>query len=177
MLTKMVNINKTSMRGVPMDLLYRIQCLFGTLLNPTEEQLACAMRELQVTANEVMPYILEPGELPYGRNNVYQSTDIEVVILNLPANSCSAIHDHGVSYGCEIVVEGELVNRIYSLDDRCLPRLLNIERYQPNDICIIRKNQIHSIANEKEKRLVTLNVYSPPLQGCSVYPAYHTSMS
>jgi cysteine dioxygenase len=156
-------------RGGSMNLLHRIEMLLGTKRTPTVKEIACALQELNVTREEVLPFVVEPTELPYGRNTIFTSEQLEVVVIHLPANTRSPIHDHGNSLGCEIVVEGELINRVYSAAERSQPQLVRVERYQPDQLCLIPHGQIHSIVNRQQERLITLNVYSPPIQGCRVY--------
>lgn len=152
-----------------MTLIHRIKRLFDSFPDPTEEQLACGLRKLRITRKEVLPFILEPAEFPYGRNTIFQSDNVEVVVIHLPANTSSSAHDHGYSYGCEIVLEGQLVNRVYSFDEQRELQIVKEERFPPGSICRIHKGDVHSINNEREERLITLNVYAPPIRDATSY--------
>ncbi|MGD8192721.1 cysteine dioxygenase [Brevibacillus ginsengisoli] len=146
-----------------MTLLTRIREHFAYLKNPSVEELQNRLQALQISKEEIEPYIMEPDQLPYGRNVIYQTPELEVVIINLPGLISSLPHDHGDSLACEVIVEGELTNHIYELKQEGTVRLLCTDVYTEQRICSIERQQIHAIQNSNENRTIILNVYAPPV--------------
>ena len=146
-----------------MGLLSKINDQFGSLTNPSGEELQNRLLTLQISKEEIQPYITEPDELPYGKNIIYQTPDLEVVIVNLPGRIRSLPHDHGDSVACEFVVEGELTNCIYELTQEGTVKLLRADVYPEQRVCSIGQQQIHAILNANEERTIILNVFSPPI--------------
>ncbi|WP_134685929.1 methyltransferase domain-containing protein [Brevibacillus migulae] len=153
-----------------MNFIDRLHKLFAPLVNPQEEQLKLALEALQANPSEVAPHLVEPdGCIPYGRNVLLRTDDVEVVLIHLPAGAKSLPHNHGDSFGCEIVVEGELTNLLYQTGDDGRLHDAGKEVYPSNSLVYVPKDQIHAIENATKKRVVTLNVYTPPLAACQQY--------
>lgn len=147
-----------------MTLLDKLHDHFGSLKNPSDDELQNRLEALSITKEEIEPYITEPDEFPYGKNVIYQNSELEIVVIHLPAWVSSLPHDHGDSFACEVVVEGELTNCIYEQKQEGSVQLLHSDIYTEQRMCSIARQQIHAILNANEKRTIILNVYSPPIR-------------
>ncbi|WP_134704554.1 cysteine dioxygenase family protein [Ammoniphilus sp. YIM 78166] len=141
---------------------------FGRLTNPTLEELEEALGKLTTLSSSVAPYVKEPDDYAYGRNVIYRNDWLEVIIIHLPANKETAIHDHGDSIGFARVIEGKLINSVYRSNQGVIKQVSSH---------LIRKRQsfsstkglIHKMTNPHTERMISLHVYSPPLQNVTVY--------
>jgi cysteine dioxygenase len=113
--------------------------------------------------------VTEPKEYPYGRNIIYKSNDIEIIVINLPANSHTFIHDHGKSECCGRVIQGEIVNVEYEADDLEQVRISNEHRVHAGEIFCTPLGVIHQMQNRQDERVISLHAYSPPIMGLKVY--------
>src|SRR4051794_26854248 len=104
-----------------MTLIRAIEQTFCKLHNPSLDQLKAALQSIERNLVTVPDYKTEPVQLPYGRNVVYASPDLEVVILHIPSSQATAIHNHGLSVGAACLVSGSLVNSIFKLDEEGYP--------------------------------------------------------
>ncbi|MCP1358530.1 cysteine dioxygenase [Aneurinibacillus migulanus] len=152
-----------------MDFLEDIKKVLGQMNKPSAIQLHRAMEGLRFTVQDILPYITEPTSLSYGRNVIYHSKDIEVIVLHFPNHSITDIHDHGDSIGCGIVVEGELTEFSYVINKEGTPELVSKSSAREKEFFHISERHIHAMANEKDERLITLHVYSPPLNGIKYF--------
>lgn len=146
-----------------------IQIAFEKLVRPTRTQLKEALSSLRLSKAQLAQYIPEPTELPYGRKVLFRTDDVEIVIINLPPQAQSLPHDHGKSFGCEYIAEGELTNVSFQLDSRDQLVVDSVQRIGEVDYCFLEQGLIHAIVNEGENRVVMVNAYSPPLCGCTLY--------
>ncbi|NGQ97413.1 mannose-6-phosphate isomerase [Brevibacillus sp. SYP-B805] len=146
-----------------MDVRRKIEAAFQDMVQPAKEALWNALQSLPFTITEIAPYVTEPETLPYGRNTVFRNEHVEVVVIHLPPFTQSPIHDHGGSAACERVVEGKLTHATYTLSSGSRPVLKKIELVHPGQHCSVDPQELHSIANHTDKRVVTINVYAPPL--------------
>lgn len=162
-------------RGDHVDIIRRLHGILAPLVNPAEEHLKHALKALQIHPCELDPYVSEPVELPYGRNVLLRTADVEVVLIHLPSGAQSLPHDHGDSYGYEIVVEGELTNLLFASKADGSLYLAKKEVYPANSLLYMPRHQIHAINNAAQQRVVTLNVYTPPLSSCRKYTRYAPS--
>ncbi|WP_051348602.1 cysteine dioxygenase [Peribacillus kribbensis] len=121
-----------------------------------------SIKSLEVTCEDIESYIKEPEHLPYGRNCIYKNEFIEAVIIHIPADRETFVHDHGDSIGCGMVVEGELTNVLYG-DSEGLLQQVSQDIIKSGDFFHSWPGDIHSMKNELPGRTLTLNLYSPPL--------------
>jgi cysteine dioxygenase len=117
-------------------------------------------------------YRTEPNQLPYGRNVLLRNDDFEVIVINLPGNRATAIHDHGESIGCAFIVQGELLNVTYTLDSNGYPAPEKESRFTAGQILESESGLIHEMRNPRKDAMISLHVYSPPLQNIQSYAPY-----
>ncbi|RJS62392.1 cysteine dioxygenase family protein [Bacillus sp. PK3_68] len=152
-----------------MDLLERIKTQFNHKHNLSLSELQEEMESLALSLEDVSPYITEPNGLPYGRNVIFQSDVIEVLVLCFPAQSKTAIHDHGQSIGCGKVISGELTETSYKLKEEEAPEKFKEAKVAERNSFLIPEQHIHTMANNTEEKLITFHVYSPPLSGVQTF--------
>ena len=114
-----------------------IECIshvFSGLESPNYGELKEAIQSLQLTPDQLEPYLVEPASLGYGRNVLYLNEDVEVVLIHMPGKRQTQLHDHGGSIGCIYVVEGELVNIAFFNIMRIIKRPLFLKMYQEKGI-------------------------------------------
>ncbi len=99
----------------------------------------------------------------YTRNRVHQNDHFELVVICWKPGQESAIHDHGVSNCLYLVVSGEMVEDRFRAVPEGDPEPTESCTYQRGDITVAVGAEIHRIANRGAENLVTLHIYSPPL--------------
>ncbi|MDM5292767.1 hypothetical protein QUF81_05955 [Peribacillus simplex] len=101
-----------------MDFLESVKCTFDNLPSYDEGNLVQAVQSLNLTFHEVSKYVTEPMDLEYGRNVIYKSENVEVIVIHLPSMARTLIHDHGLSIGCIFVVAGDFLNVLYKSEEK-----------------------------------------------------------
>ncbi|TCZ78740.1 hypothetical protein E0485_06570 [Paenibacillus albiflavus] len=137
--------------------------------NPTIQELKSAIETIDFTDDFISTHLTEPNELPYGRNIIWVTDHIQAAIIHLPAYTETFIHDHGDSVGCALVLEGNLMNTIYRLDDQHLPREVSRCLVNRNDFFYATKYQVHKMSNLNLERAISFHVYSPSIHGARTY--------
>ncbi|MDF2961792.1 MAG: hypothetical protein K0S39_3527 [Paenibacillus sp.] len=155
-----------------MKLLETIEQAFRNLSNPAPHELKARISGLELSPEKVSPYIAEPSYLPYGRCALFQSNDIEVILIHLPKLSQTYIHDHGASIGCALILEGEMTNAVYRLDGYGYAQETGESTLKKNQFLYAPQGQIHQMRNTGLERMLSLHVYTPRLTGVKVYRTY-----
>jgi cysteine dioxygenase len=155
-----------------MELIDKLEQLFSTKHGCRLEDLKEAITSLGDLVWHVPNYRTEPNRLPYGRNVLFSNDDYEVIVINLPGNRATAIHDHGDSIGCAFIVQGELQNITYTLDSNGYPLQKDEFRFQAGQMLESPSGLIHEMRNPRKEAMVSLHVYSPPLQDIKSYVPY-----
>lgn len=147
-------------------------------LDPREDESAyfqsiCRLiQQSDCTKQRLIPYLTAPvAPLKYGRNRIYYSNLFEVLVLHVPPQVETPIHDHGKSCCCVHVVSGTAVNHIYQRDshiDQVLQKIC-CDQVLEGGFFYSSYGQIHSMSNPTNHPLVTLHVYTPPIEGNHIY--------
>lgn len=117
----------------------------------------------------IEPHITQPDTLPYGRKTVYADDKLEIVVVHLPPGVETAIHDHGESEGCALVVSGMVINKTYRKNS-CGDIELIKEAFVPKEHCFrFPKHVIHAVQNPSHVSAVTLHIYTPPITRIRTY--------
>lgn len=95
----------------------------------------------------------------YTRNLVLKTQNLEIILVCWMPGQESPVHDHGVSDAVHVVLEGEMSFTNIFPDGRRVSGTL-----RAGSIDHVPVGVEHIIANRSDKELVTLNIYSPPLQ-------------
>jgi predicted metal-dependent enzyme (double-stranded beta helix superfamily) len=99
----------------------------------------------------------------YARNTVFMNEHIELVVICWLAKQASSIHDHGRSQCLYLIVEGTMQEEMFELDAAGKPRRLRAREFTRGQITIAAPTDVHRICNVGADGLVTLHLYSPPL--------------
>lgn len=151
-----------------MNTMDKMDSIFGHLKKPSPRELKEALEKLKVSEEELLPFIKDPGNKPYGKKSVYRTEHVEIVVANwVPFNKCSP-HDHGGSFGWIYVVSGETAHTLYKIEDGIpVPHVEKQEK--TSTVFFTSQTMIHDMGNQKDQPLVTLHAYSPPVTGMRVY--------
>ena len=107
----------------------------------------------------------------YGRN-IFSMQPFECVLINWPPGVESAVHHHKGLFGYVWVMEGELDNCSYRLEDGNLVEFA-VDRYGRNGLVPEPDGVIHKLRNnDKNHRAITLHFYYPAIQsfeGMEIY--------
>lgn len=153
-----------------MDFLQRLVCALDALHAPTVAELNEVLRRTECDKDHIQPYVTDPlPGMAYGRNVVYRSQDVEAIIVHLPAGARTSIHNHGDSIGCVRVIEGQMGNVMYRAEGFGLANEIGTVYVAAGSCCAAPHGQIHQMRNVGEDRMVSLHLYSPPLQGMRTF--------
>lgn len=151
-----------------MELYECIEEMFSGLKNPSVKDLAASLKQIPNASELSQRYIKEPDQYAYGRNAIYRNHELEMILIHIPSGKETAVHDHGQSIGCAMVLEGKLLNSIYrSTGDHA--ELSNSYFVQKGECLFSTKGLIHKMSNPTSERMVSLHVYSPPLEDMTVF--------
>jgi cysteine dioxygenase len=152
-----------------MLLIKRLGDMLSALKRPDVRELKEILSALDCTPELIAPYVSEPDRLPYGRNVLFRSDEVEAIVVHLPARSETYIHDHGCSAGCALVVEGVMLNTVYNADERGEAAYAAHFHVREGQTLLAPKGQIHQMSNPGARRTVSLHLYAPPLSGAKTY--------
>ncbi len=152
-----------------MDFMGRIKETFSGLKQPAYPELKSAIQSLTGITENVSFYATKPEKLSYGRNVLFQTDELEVILINMPPGEQTPIHDHGESIGCVYVVEGELVNMAFTLEENDRPVFLSENRVGEGEFLEVTRDLIHLLHNSSDQRFISFHVYSPPLTAMKNY--------
>jgi cysteine dioxygenase len=154
------------------QLMDRLEEVFSPRKKPDMEELKKALSDLKGLLKLVPDYCTEPNKLPYGRNVLLRNEEYEIIVIYLPGNQATAIHDHGDSIGCTFVVQGEFLNKTYKLDPYRFPVQQDEYLVQAGDMLEVPYGQIHEMKNLRKDAMISLHVYSPPLHNIKAYTPF-----
>ncbi|KRE93055.1 hypothetical protein ASG89_05960 [Paenibacillus sp. Soil766] len=155
-----------------MTLIRAIEQTFCKLYAPTLEQLIEALQSIERNLSFVPDLKTEPTQLPYGRNVVFSSPDLEVIVIHIPASRSTAIHNHGLSIGAAYLCLGSLVNSTFSLDSEGFPVAQKDDFIQSGEYFTAPAEQIHQLSNPFHEPAISIHVYTPPLREVRRYLPY-----
>lgn len=154
-----------------MNWLEEVKRVINGISSGKEEELRAAIRELKCTPLQIGPHVTEPKDLPYGRNVIHRTDQVEAIVIYLPPLQSTFIHDHGKSVGCAYIVQGTMVNTIYKPNDRGKAEFLYEYKLNAGECFYAGPGQVHAMRNPSNKPLITFHLYSPPLQKANRYEA------
>ncbi|MBS9803469.1 cysteine dioxygenase [Bacillus toyonensis] len=146
-----------------MQLIHNIRKAFNNLCNYDTVNLIHAIQSLNISLHKISPFITSPVNLEYGRNVIYQSEFVEILVLNFPSKAKTFVHDHGISAGCILIVNGTLQNITYENNSE------RIEEFTEGNIFTVKKDTVHKMYNATDSAVITFHVYSPPLKDVQIY--------
>ena len=109
------------------------------------------------------------NEERYARNTIFENEHFELVLICWRAGQASAIHDHGSSWCLYLVIDGEFEERLFELGADGEPAQTGARRWKTGEITVASGGDIHQIANDTTRDLVTIHIYSAPLKQTSKF--------
>ncbi|MBF7149145.1 cysteine dioxygenase [Bacillus toyonensis] len=146
-----------------MHLIHNISKAFHNLCSYDTENLIHAIQSLNISLHKISPFITSPVNHEYGRNVIYQSEFVEILVLNFSSKAKTFVHDHGISLGCILIVDGTLQNITYENNSE------RIEEFSEGNIFTVKKDTVHKMYNATDSTAITFHVYSPPLKDVQIY--------
>jgi predicted metal-dependent enzyme (double-stranded beta helix superfamily) len=122
----------------------------------------------------------------YARNLVCRTPQFELLVLCWKPGQASTIHDHAGALNVTRVYAGSLTSRQFrrrsggsgvvevggaasgELPDGPVD-LVHEEVFAGSGAAIVDRGEIHQLANDSDRDLVTVHLYAPPLQDIVVY--------
>lgn len=130
--------------------------------NPKD--LKTSIQQFTFNMDDYTKHLLFPEDLPYGRNLLYQSSNFEAILMNWKPKNESNLHDHGNSYGCVVVLNGDIENVTVDDDNK----VVEISKCTKGALAEVPKGIYHQIKNTTDDFAVTLHFYAPPINGMRV---------
>lgn len=127
------------------------------------EHLERLLRETPLRRQDVQD-VCEFSRDTYHRNLVSKSEWYEMLVMCWRSGQHSQIHDHRGSSCAFKVIEGVAAEDIYELASPGKVRYVASRNYLRDDVCVAQTSDIHQILNREGGDLITLHIYSPPLQ-------------
>jgi len=153
-----------------MDFIGCLKDTFSRLNKPAYSDLKLAIQSLgQYIRKQAPDYITEPQHFSYGREVLFKNDELEAILIHMPAGEQTFIHDHGDSIGCVYVVEGELINQTFTLEELDRPVFQSENRVAEGEFIEVTKGLIHRLKNPTDQRFISFHVYSPPLEVMNNY--------
>ena len=137
------------------------------LYRSDRERVPDAIASEELNIKRLQLYLRPPGTRPYGRCPLFQTDDVEVIIMNWAHGGVCLPHDHGASEGWVKVLCGVSTHSIYSVDEST-PVLTELQKIGDN-VFYAKPGLVHAMANETDAPLVTLHFYFPPIHAMEVF--------
>ena len=99
----------------------------------------------------------------YSRNRVHLNEHFELVVICWESGQASSIHDHGRSNCLYLVLGGEMTEEQFELGPDGMPRATGVSAFKAGEVTLVAGEYVHRINNRTAERLVTMHIYSPPL--------------
>lgn len=98
-------------------------------------------------------------ESKYSRQLIFKTNNVEIILMCWLPGQGTEIHGHGESDAVTLVLEGEMSYTTYYPDKTKVSGIL-----KNGDIEHIPVGVDHQAVNKSDKNLITLHIYSPPLE-------------
>lgn len=101
----------------------------------------------------------------YTRNVVFMNEHIELVVICWEPGQASSIHDHGESLCLYLVTGGTMQEEVFDsvAEGETEPEPTLVRDWPRGDITLAEGSTIHRLSNPTQGGLVTIHIYSPPL--------------
>jgi len=141
----------------------------AVLASPAGSTRALTCDEMVALARDVDLDRLDLGDFRcfseerYARNTVFLNEHVELVVICWMGGQASSIHDHGASNCLYLVVDGTMQEEKFRLDADGRPERTSRGSFVRGDITVAAPADVHRIVNPGDAGLVTVHLYSPPL--------------
>jgi cysteine dioxygenase len=99
----------------------------------------------------------------YARNTVLLNEYVELVVICWEVGQQSSIHDHGDSLCLYLVTGGTMREEVFEAADGGEPQKVLERDWHRGEITVAEGSTIHRLTNPGKGGLVTVHIYSPPL--------------
>lgn len=134
------------------------------------DELTELMRQLEITCADVSGSLNFKEEC-YCRNVLHVGAPYSALVMCWKDGQSSPVHDHTGSSCGVLVLRGHGTERSYERDASGVMQETGVTTFSKGDVCASFDSRTHEICNEAGdgSELVTLHVYSPPLQNYHTY--------
>jgi cysteine dioxygenase len=101
---------------------------------------------------------------PYTRIPISRDGAVEVVVICLAEGQTSSVHDHQGSNCVVRVIQGKVLESLFSDAGDGTLRFERNHYLLPGDVSGLEGAQVHQLINLDKQGTVLLNFYSPPFQ-------------
>lgn len=122
-----------------------------------------------ISMADVTPWLGDPGVYPYGRKKIFDTPEVEILVMNWAGGRDCAPHDHGSSLGWVHVLAGTVNHTIYTLDQRDAPVASGTRVERAGTLFFAPRGLVHAMGNPTDETTVTVHIYSPPITGMKVF--------
>jgi predicted metal-dependent enzyme (double-stranded beta helix superfamily) len=123
-----------------------------------------ALQTLPVTEESLGDAVYQ-DDAAYVRTLLYRDARCELLALTWRPGQRSPLHDHGSADSVMRVVSGEATENLYRQRESGAAKREHMTRkLRAGTVTLTRADTMHAISNDGEAPLVTLHVYTPPLQ-------------
>jgi cysteine dioxygenase len=138
---------------------------------PCLETIEDWLRHLSPSPEELRPY-LQFKQDTYSRNLIQRRATYEVLLLCWRPGQHSPIHDHAGSQCALIVLAGKGTEVRFEREQRGRLQAVSYQPLPTGTVTASVADDLHVLGNwtNPPRNLVSLHVYSPPLDGMKTYP-------
>jgi ubiquinone/menaquinone biosynthesis C-methylase UbiE/predicted metal-dependent enzyme (double-stranded beta helix superfamily) len=123
---------------------------------------------LDIEADHLQKTAVSAGDgHPYGRRILYSNDNLEIMLASWRPHADCAPHNHGLSTGIVMILEGEFEETSYEVnkDGLCA---IDYARLKRGEVCTVKQNEIHAMKSLRESGM-TLHIYKPQIVSMEVY--------
>ncbi len=141
----------------------QIKSLIKTIIKSncfSNENLFHLVSSLNITPADLKPFELFNHALneSYGRYVLYNSPELEVVVMSWNKGDYTSIHDHGAAQWGAVLCFGQLEHTSFGLQNENL-FISKKECFQSEGISMVSNQLIHQMGNPFDKPAMTLHIY------------------
>jgi len=126
----------------------------------SNNELEKLLNGLKLEYADLEPYhnFNHPEDESYGRFVLYNSPQLEVVVMSWKKGDYTAIHDHGQAQWGAVLIFGQVEHTSFELvNDNLI--ISKLETLKDGQISLVSNQLIHQMGNPFENRAVSLHVY------------------
>jgi len=127
------------------------------------ETIGTLLRNADITRNDMVE-ACKFDQVSYARNRIAKSSWYDLLVICWRRGQSSPIHDH-IGSACGVrVVDGIATETIYEETTPGFVKPIDTHCLGKDEVIVTSDRDIHLITNEqKEEDLITLHLYTPPL--------------
>ena len=136
----------------------------------SQEKLGRLLAELTIDAEDLEPFV-EFGCDTYRRNLICENQWYELLCICWKSGQRSPIHNHARSTCGLRIIEGVATETLFAMTDCGQIKAVESVDYPVGHHCTTEDADIHQVSNlqGKDRNLITLHIYSPPLRTMDTY--------